>query len=257
MARSASLDSVIGSIFQGSNTNSQIDRFRSRNNSSIPITAKRYMEISIGEDTFELPLLAFAAFRQMLKRPHQYDTLVAQIYSCGQTSIYKSLDAIMRDVLSTHFSKHLSKVQIAGSPNTYYATFGAVFDENLKPLMMLSWIMERYKNIADTTMYRYKRPLLRLNPYPCISKEDALQRFLTGKFLTASLDNFITTPYYYELGNIIDQTRAFSNRGTYHVKVEIDECPFIIRGADVPSVSVTNDALLQLAADHIIEIMQQ
>jgi hypothetical protein len=40
------------------------------------------------------------------------------------------------------------------------------------------------------------------------------------------------------------------------VKIEIDECPFVIRGTDVPSISVTNEDLLQLAADHIDEIIQ-
>ena len=255
MARSSSLDSVIESIFQGSNSNSVIDRYRYRETNT-PITPQMYMEIPIDGESFELPLLAFEAFRQTLKSPIQYDTLAASVYSCGQTSSYKSLDAVMRDVLSTKFSRHLSKVLIAGSTNVYYATFGTVFDVNLKPLMMLSWLMEKKQDGDGRIKYHYKRPLLRLNPYPCISKEDALQRWLSNKMLTTTLETSINTPYYYDLGDYLEQSRAYSNRGWYSVKVEIDECPFVIRSCDVPSVSVTNEGLLQLAADHILEILQ-
>lgn len=256
MARSSSLDSVIETIFQGSNSHSVIDRWRSRETSA-PITPKMYIEIPIDADSFELPLLAFEAFRNTLKSPIEYSTLVAQIYSCGKTSSYKSLDAVMRDVLSTKFSRHLCKVEIPSSTNIYYATFGAVFDSNLKPLMMLSWLMEKKQDGDGRIKYHYKRPLLRLNPYPCTSKEDALQRWLCGKMLTTSLETSINTPYYYGLDDYLEQSRAYSNRGWYSVKVEIDACPFTIRGCDVPSVSVTNEGLLQLAADHILEIMQQ
>lgn len=255
MARSSSLDSVIESIFQGSNNNSVIDRYRYRETNA-PITPQMYMEIPIDGESFELPLLAFEAFRQTLKSPIQYDTLAASVYSCGQTSSYKSLDAVMRDVLSTKFSRHLSKVLIAGSTNVYYATFGTVFDVNLKPLMMLSWIMEKKYDGEGKMKYHYKRPLLRLNPYPCVGKEDSLQRWLGGKMLTTSLGAMISTPYYYDLGDYLEQSRTYTTRDWHKVKVEIDECPFTIRSSDVPSVSVTNEGLLQLAADHIIEIMQ-
>ena len=52
MARSSSLDSVIETIFQGSNSHSVIDRWRSRETSA-PITPKMYIEIPIDADSFE------------------------------------------------------------------------------------------------------------------------------------------------------------------------------------------------------------
>ena len=249
----ASLNSVIYSIFEDSNRNSQIRRqYYNRTTSNTPITVKKYMEIPIGSDVFELPLFAFEDFRKMHKNNKMGDVIVASLYSCGQTSNYKSLDSIMKDTLSTFFDKHLCKVQIPNSPNVYYATFGAVFDENLTPLMMLSWIMERRINEEGVIKYRYKKPLLRLNPYPCLNKEDALEKFICGRWMTATLGATVYTPSTYGLGNLIEPG-CFSFE---HVKIEIDECPFVIRSTDVPSISVTNEDLLQLAADHIDEILQ-
>lgn len=256
MARSASLESVIESIFYGNHSHSQLDRWNYRHNSITPTTSKVYMEIPINSDVFELPLLAYEAFLQTLKRHMECDTLTAQIFACNQSSSYKSLDAIMRDVLSTRFSRHLCEVMIPGSPNKYYATFGAVFDANLNPLMMLSWILEKKQDGEGRIKYHYKRPLLRLNPYPCIDKRDTLQRWLSGKMLTTSLNTMIYTPYQYDLDDYLEQNRSYSNRDGYQIKVEIDECPFILRTPEVPSISVTNKGLLQLAASHIDEIMQ-
>ena len=249
----ASLNSVINAIFEDSDRNSQIRRqYYNRTASNTPITAKKYMEIPISSDVFELPLFAFEDFRKMHQNKKTCDVIVASLYSYGQTSSYKSLDSIMKDILSTYFDKHLCKVQIPNSPNTYYATFGAVFDKNFIPLMMLSWIMEKKANAGGVIKYHYKKPLLRLNPYPCLNKEDVLQKFICGRWMTTALCTKVYIPSTYGCANFIEPDYFSFD----HVKIEIDECPFIIRGTDTPSVSVTNESLLQLAADHIDEILQ-
>ena len=250
----ASLDSVIGAIFGDSNRNSLIRRqYYNRSTGNTPITVKKYMEIPIDSDVFELPLFAFEDFKKMHKDEKTGDVIVASLYSCGQTSNYRSLDSIMKDVLSTYFNSHLCKVQIPNSTNVYYATFGAVFDENFTPLMMLSWIMERRINEEGVIKYQYKKPLLRLNPYPCLNKEDALQKFICGRWMTTALGETIYAPSFYGCESFIEQQGYLSFN---HVKIEIDECPFVIKGTDVPSISITNEGLLQLAADHIEEILQ-
>lgn len=249
----ASLDSVINDIFEDSNRYSQIRRqCYNRNTSNTPITVKKYMEIPIGSDVFELPLFAFEDFKKMHQNKKIGDVIVASLFSCGQTSNYKSLDAIMKDVLSTYFDRHLCKVQIPSSPNVYYATFGAVFDENFTPLMMLSWIMEREINEEGVIKYHYKKPLLRLNPYPYLNKEDALQKFICGRWMTTALGEAVCAPTFYGCSSFLERHGYLR----FNLKIEIDECPFVIRGTDVPSISVTNEDLLQLATDHIDEILQ-
>ena len=243
-------------MYQGG-SNSMINRMHAgRNTPSAPVTTKLYMEIPINSDVFELPLLAYSAFRDMLKDNRQYDTLVTQIYSCGLESNYKSLDAIMKDVLTAEPSLHLCRVRVPGSSNVYYSTYGTVFDSKLKPLMMLSWVFERKTDGNGKVKYHYRKPLLRLNPQACLLKEDALQRFISGKMLTSSLESYIHTPYYNGMGEYLEQAYSFIVRSGFHIRIEIDECPFVIRGVDIPSISLTNEALLQMAADHIDEILQ-
>lgn len=253
----ASLDYVITSIFNDNGSASQINRdYYGERVTSPAITTKKYMEIPIYMDVFELPLLAFSAFRNMMKYHMECDSLVAQIYSCGRTSNYKSLEAVMKDSLSTNLSKHLIKVEVPNTHRVYYSTFGAVFDHNLKPIMMLSWIMERKISELGQTKFCYKRPLLRLSPTPCLCKEDTMQRFLANKLLTVVLGNTYMTPYFYDCGSFLEQHNSYSNRGTFKMKVEIDECPFILKDVETPSISTTNEQLLQLAVEHIEEALQ-
>jgi hypothetical protein len=71
--------------------------------------------------------------------------------------------------------------------------------------------------------------------------------------MTTALDTRVYTPSTYGCRDFIEQSGYLSFN---HVKIEIDECPFVIRGTEVPSISVTNEGLLQLAAEHIDEILQ-
>lgn len=256
MARSVNLEDVIESLFFDSSSNSQIDRRYWGLNNSIPTTMMRYMEVPLDKDVFELPLFAFSAFKEMHKANIEGDVLTAQLFSCGVSSSYKSLDAIMKDCLSTNFSRHLIQIQLSGTASIYYATFGAVFSEDFEPLMMLSWIMERKTDDEGKVVYHYKRPLLRLKPEICVSKEDSIQRFLSGKMMVAGLNSIIHTPYFYDCHAFLEQGNPYSSGSIHHLKVEIDQSPFIIRDSDTPSVSVTNEDLLQLVADHIDEVIQ-
>ena len=243
-----SLDCVIRNIFNNDNYYSRIRRL-----DTTPVTVKKYMEIPIDSDVFELPLLAFDDFRMMYQNRKESDMIVACLYSCGQKSQYRSFDSIIKDVLSARFDRHLCRVEIANSPFVYYATFGAIFDMNFTPLMMMSWIMERKANTEGVVKCHYKKPLLRLNPYPCLNKEDALQKFICGRLMTTTLGQTIHAPSFYGCDSFIEQSDYLSFN---HVRVEIDECPFTIKSTDVPSISVTNEDLLQLAEDHIDEILQ-
>ena len=50
-------------------------------------------------------------------------------------------------------------------------------------------------------------------------------------------------------------TRIVKSDRKFPVKVEIEDCPFTIRAAATPSISTTNQQLLQVAIDHINEIL--
>ena len=214
-------------------------------------TSKKYMEIPITSDTFELPILTLPAFKEMLDEKLDRELLVVQLYSYNNTSQYRSMDAIMKDVLSTEFGERLIKIEVPGSTNYYYGTIGAVFDKDFKPLMMMSWIMERERRDDNTIKYRYKKPLLRLNPVTLTSKEDALLKWLGGRLLSNTLNTIVAPPYFYSCFHFIRQSQYYPQP-----RVEIDVSPFTLRSVDTPSVSVTNESLLNIVEQHIEEILQ-
>lgn len=245
------LDSIIDIIFSD---NTRYNHYNSSNFLKT-VTERVYMEIPINSKIFELPALALTAFKKMLKDNKPCDVLVASLYSYGKTSTYRSLDGIMRDVLSTDFCNSLWKIVVPGSPNIYYGTQGAVFNKNFQPLMMMSWIIEKHAVDNDMVKYSYNRPLLRIDPNPCVDKEDPLQRYLCGKLMTTSLGNRISYPYTYRNTDYFipkEQNKEFNP----HVKVEIDKCPFLIRKTDTPSISATNENLLKIAEQHMEELLQ-
>lgn len=248
-----SLSDVIESVLLGSHSYSRIQHMPQRNSNTSAYIRRKYLEIPIDSNVFELPVLALDAFVDMLGSNKESDVLVAQLYSSGSESEYKSLDAIIKDTLSTPISRHLCKINVQNSTNVYYGTFGAVFNADMEPLMMLSWIMERRTGSDGKVMYRYKRPLLRLHPDPCVIKEDALQNLLAGRLLSKTLQVSVGIPWFRQIVGFIDQSRSFYGNS---VRIEIDKSPFVIKETDTPSISLTNEALLQMAAEHMDEIMQ-
>lgn len=251
------LDSVIRSLFQGNYSHSRIMEHRYRNLPTDAVTSTVFMEIPVRSEVIEMPVFAFDDFINIGKRVLSVDTMVAQLYSNDIQSEYKSLDSIMKDCLSTKFSKHLTVVSVPNAVSTYYCTYGAVFNSNFKPLMMMSWLMERRCDDDGREKYYYKRPLLRINPDVYMNKEDAVQRFIVNKLIVNSLYCSFYTPYYPNVDSFLNQNSRMSERDSWKVKVEIDECPFVIRRPDIPSISISNKDLLQIAADHIDEILQK
>jgi hypothetical protein len=245
----ANLESTIESIFKDDYS------YRySRNLYSAPITENSYMEIPINTDVFELPIFAFTNFRGILSKQKNCDVIVAQLYSCGNPSDYRSMDAIIKDIISRKFNEHLHTIEVPGTSQVYYGTRGAIFDANLKPIMMMSWILERVKDEEEHVKYRYKRPILRLDADPCLNKEDQLQRFLSNKLLTSTLALNIYTPYFYNYNDYFIQSNLWS-RESFKIKVEIDTCPFNIKKVERPSISVTNEKLLNLVEEYMGEMI--
>ena len=249
----ATVDSVIKDIFDDNCFTSS----RSYSRSSfpqIPITPKKYMEIPIGADTFELPILAFSAFRRSLLRGYNTDMLVACLYSCGRMSEYRSLDAILKEVMCGNFYNKLYKIEVPNSQKVYYGTMGAIFDKNLNPMMMMSWIFEKKLNSFGVMKYHYKRPVLRINPEAFVKKEDNIQKFLIGRLLSSAVAMTILTPYFSDCNPYFEQVPRYSDRQSFKMQIMIDECPFMIKEPDKPSISVTNEKLLDLVETYLDEM---
>lgn len=219
----------------------------------------KYVTIPIDTDTFEIPLFAYDSFATAMMQdnliPHTSNCIVATLEESGNTGCYKTLDANMKDCLLTHFKDKLIQLKIENGLY-YYVTCGAVFNENLEPLMMMSWVLNRQHDVGENGenkyTYSFVQPILRLSKQ-CFAKKDSMQRYLTGKFLTTAINEAFNLRW---LGR--DWLRIFpelnDTRKLFTIAVVIDKLPFSIRGVETPSISTTNENLLQLAINHIEDI---
>lgn len=240
MARS--LDRAIHDAYMGYSRNSGY-WYR---NGSRTLGKLKYMDIPIDKDSFELPVFAINHLRDaVINREENPDVLVATLYTDGKVPAYKSLDRYMRDILISDISEHLIVLEITEHNRNivYYGTHGAVFDENFHPLMMCSWMVNK-KIEGDKVRYYFDTPILRLHRSVFINQSDPIQRFLSKKLLSTSLAN-----------NIFEPPCSYSYSANYKkIKVIIDDIPFNIKTIEVPTISTTNDQLLQVALDNISEM---
>lgn len=252
MARSVS--SIVDSIFSTTDSYNHCYRRYDRRTGNPIQSDTKYMIIPIGDGTFEVPIFAFEEFCQAVLDPeareHPSDALVVQLNYKESQSRYTSLNAVMGDVLNERFyDSRLCKITITKLATTYYGTYGALFNEEFKPIMMCSWLMEKCINPDNHVEYRFIKPIVRVEPYCFMNKGDILERFICNKFVTTVLEGL------YHIPPSRRRYLGITSSNNYHPKIEIDECPFTISGADSPSVSTTNRELLQLARNHINEII--
>lgn len=215
--------------------------------------AVRFMEIPITDDTFEMPILALSEFEKLImqKQDMSTDALVVRLFSRGRTSSYKSLDRVMRDNLLESFGDNRLVVTPVGSgqdAHTYYSTYGAIFDSDFTPVFMCSYIMQRIPPAEgeDLCTYEFVRPVLTVAPHVFINKLDAMQRLISNKIMVYSLNNSVSSPSFYNSGG-----RVRGINRSMSVKVQLDASPFKLHDTPSPSISTTNEQLLQTVIDRI------
>ena len=229
-------------------------------NRGISFTSKSsYMLIPVTGDNIEIPTMAMYSLYKVAdkitnKKP--IDTIVINLENTGGFTTYKSVDACFRDAFRVSYQNaRLRKLITVGNPEkTYYGTYGAIFDENFKPVVMLSWELKKiYRdNGQDSFKYKFIRPILRVAPEVFINKSNTVERFIINKLIPTTLSlTRIYSPIYrskiYETNNGDCNLKA---------KVLIEDCPFVIKETDVPSISTTNEELLGNALNYIDEIIE-
>ena len=104
---------------------------------------------------------------------------------------------------------------------------------------------------VPVTEYKIIKPILRIDPQVFLSRSNTLEKLIVNKMLNACLEDPVALPRYDLPARIVILRSA-----RLPVKVEIDECPFLIHQSDTPSISTTNQQLLQVAINHIDELIQ-
>lgn len=229
-------------------------------NHGISFTSKSsYMLIPVTGDNIEIPTMAMyslstVAEKILNKKP--IDAIVINLEDTGSYTSYKSVEACFRDACITSYkSARLRKLIAVSNPEkTYYGTYGAIFDENFKPVVMLSWELKKIYRDDEQNPFRYKfiKPILRVAPEVFINKSNTVERFIINKLIPTTLSlTRIYSPIYrskiYETNNGDCNLKA---------KVLVEDCPFVIKETDVPSISTTNEELVGTVLNYIDEVIE-
>ena len=226
---------------------------------SISFTDKSsYMLIPVTGDNIEIPTMAMFSLPTLenkILQKEPIDALAVNLNNNGGYSTFKSVSASIRDAFTVLYKNaHLRKLVTVGDPEkTYYGTYGAIFDENFKPIVMLSWELKKIYGDDEQDPFRYKfiSPILRVAPEVFINKSNTVERFIINQIIPTALSiTYLSSPIFHR--SMIYE----SNSGNCKVKVLIEKIPFIIKETDVPSISTTDEELLGTALNYIDEIIE-
>ena len=229
-------------------------------NRGISFTSKSsYMLIPVTGDNIEIPTMAMYSLYKVADKiinKKTIDTIVINLENTGGFTTYKSVDACFRDAFRTQYQyARLRRLITVGNPEkTYYGTYGAIFDENFKPVVMLSWELKKiYRdNGQDPFKYKFIRPILRIAPEVFINKSNTVERFIINKLIPTTLS--LTRIYSPIFRSMIYETN--NDDCNLKAKVLVEDCPFVIKETDVPSISTTNEKLLGTVLNYIDELIE-
>lgn len=239
------LQYVIGDCFSGGGVSRCYNSYNNlRENSNT-----KYFIIPI-KDSFNIPVFALSALKG------DTDSIVAQLQDLQVRTTYKSLDTGIRDTISFNFKYNkLAKLPTKVGEPTYYGTYGAIFDKDFTPIAMIMWEMEKKYSTSEESSYPFKykfvKPILRVSPIVFINRSNTVERYIINKIIPAALEKDIV----YAPNN--RDSRFISTYNGLHLKVEISYfSDFTLRKVNVPSISTTNENLLEVALDNIEEIVE-
>lgn len=233
----ATLHQVITGIFDGRHVHHYT------RSTDIPVTQKPlYLEVPVKEASFELPCFVAASVSSIPFYRIGVDTIVVSLDTRNLVPEYSSLMAYMKEVLLNDFGiDRLIRIttEQQGSPKSYYATYGAIFDDAFHPLLMCS----RQMQIADRNGEPYlikRKPIIRVSADCFMMKSNPIERFIAGKFLQTALECRSRCVYIPDIPSL---------------SIEIGDFPFRLKSTSTPSISTSNEELLQVAKNNINEVM--
>lgn len=214
-----------------------------------------FLDIPLSSKYIEVPVFAMDRFTGLKKETlieHEDSiTLSAYLQPSNLKSSYKSLERGLQDLLPKSFTGYLYNCPVtqAGETKVYFVTHGMILDPTMKPLMMATWQLEKISEV-----WACKRPLLRLDSGCFTNIPGAMEKIIIKKILPLVLMRPVNS-YNSVENNSWYRPRIISS--SFSIKVEIEsaiDMPFKFFKTESPSISTTNESLLQLALEHIDEL---
>lgn len=244
----ASLTQTIQRCFDGYRNSWYNSHYCDLYNNSNPIS---FMTVPIKEEAFEVPVAVLPILNDKRGKLKTVDEIAMCLAPSQRVLAYKSLDASVRNALSTPV-RDVPTVKLTNVPDVgpYYCSMGAIYNTELYPVMMCSWLVHIDKE-AESPLNTYVdliRPIVRVDPQVFIDKNNAVNRYIVNKIipsaLSVSFTSWHTLPY-----------RVVGGSLNHSIKVEIEKCPFKIKKPIVPTINTTNVNLINSVLDNIDDII--
>lgn len=192
--------------------------------------------------------------------PHFVNFCINKLYDDGFQNIavplivnkqlpsFKTLDPNIKDCFSKRFYVH-GLCRLTNSPNITYAAPAVIFDSDFNVLCTLS-LKFKYKKTGDygNKIFTIEKCLFRVSPKVYLDKKDKVCRYICNQLIPSFMDS--NHGYYYNNSN--DVIEVFNSLDK--VAILIEDIPFNIVKASVPSISTTNEEIMKTVADNIEEI---
>lgn len=195
----------------------------------------RFLDISISEDMFEIPLYAFDFLNQIAYK--DYSTISTIFKSGHRNSEYKTINSTVVNYINKPSAGYFISYTTKNKDNenvTYYISGGTIFNSDFKCIAMCSALVKKEVKYGEV-VYKNIKPIFRIDPECFSADKDEVQKYISGKMFSAVMN--------------------ISNKDNMGIKVEIDTIPFITRKVEKPSASTNRQQLLKLVEQHIDEII--
>ena len=208
---------------------------------------KKYLEIPLNENVIEIPIFFINDFKFLINnKKDNIDKIVIELSHIGAEPSYKTLSRYMQDLIRTSYKDKLVKCQIkkGGEYYNYYVTGGFITDSEFNPILIAGWQLSR-EWAENKYMYKFIKPFFKISP-TVLEQKDSMQNFIVKKIIPNLFVETLDRPSF-------PNTDSYINN--YSINVEIGkECIPIAKVVDKPSISLSNDALIQLAINTINNI---
>lgn len=214
-----------------------------------------YMTVPINEEYLEIPVFAVKGLENIVHSHDidlESDSLAIELHTSQDAGGYATLDSNIRKIIGTNFSNRLSKLSIKENSDTfYYGTYGALFDKDLNPVMMLVWKVRKRPvstlENGDTRLFIPIKPIIRVSP-EVVQKRNSMERYIFNRIITEGLALTRLEGMY---TNVFKYTSEL-----FSTQVIIDKMPFRVSPSAIPSISTTNEELIGTALEYIDEMDQ-
>ena len=221
----------------------------------------RYLEIPFSRGMIEVPTFAFNSFLAAVVEDYSNlpAFLAAKLKVSTHQTYLRTVDSIAKSFMPLEFrTERLFMVQLREDSPIYYMSHGLILNADFKPIVMCSWLLEEVPNYEEIgAKYKFVRPIVRIAPSCFLEEPNTVSRFIANKLFKNAMGLEVSSPTMSQTCDVPWRQAISVIRDAYSrtkVTVEVGNIPFNTRYKDSPSISTTNDKIMEIARNCVSDI---